>query len=74
VDVDIDAPSFFVSLLVSSIGFVAFSYGKSQRRLPQMVAGLVLMVYPYFVDGLAMMIVIGLLIIGAMIAALRLGY
>ncbi len=42
-----------VSLLVSSVGFVMFMYGKKQSRAVPMGGGLVLLVVPYFVrDGL----------------------
>ena len=47
-----------VSLLVSSVGFVMFMYGKKQRRPVQLGAGLLLLLFPFFVhDGLALGIV-----------------
>ncbi len=42
-----------VSLIVSSVGFVMFIYGKRQHRPVQLGAGLLLLLLPYFVrDGL----------------------
>jgi len=38
-----------VALLVSSVGFVMFMYGRKQSRPVQFGAGLVLLVIPYFV-------------------------
>ncbi len=38
------------SLLMSCVGYVAFSYGKRQRRPPPLAIGLLLMIFPYFVD------------------------
>lgn len=38
-----------VSLLVSSVGFVMFMYGRKQSRPVQFGAGLVLLLIPYFV-------------------------
>ena len=38
----------FASLFVSAIGFGFFMYGRKQRRAPQMLTGLALMVFPYF--------------------------
>jgi len=35
------------ALVVSSVGFGLFLYGKKQQRLPQLTVGLVLMVVPY---------------------------
>lgn len=69
-----DGSSFAASLLVSSVGFVAFSYGKTQKRVPQMVIGIVLMVFPYFVDSWALMLAIAGLLLAALYGVLRLGY
>jgi len=42
-----------VSLIVSSVGFVMFVYGKRQKRPVQLGAGLLLLLLPFFVrDGL----------------------
>lgn len=42
-----------VSLIVSSVGFVMFVYGKRQKRAVQLGAGLLLLLIPLFVrDGL----------------------
>ena len=38
--------------LFSSIGFVAFSYGKKQSNPKPLVVGLILMIYPYFISNL----------------------
>lgn len=46
------------SLLVSSVGFVVFSWGKSAHRVSIMLLGLAMMVYPYFVDALWLMLAI----------------
>lgn len=41
-----------VSLVVSSVGFVMFVYGKKQHRPVQLGAGLLLLVFPFFIrDG-----------------------
>jgi len=70
---EIDAGSLLMSILVSGVGFVAFSYGKKQHRLPQMVAGVTLMVFPYFVSSLWIMLLIAALVMGLMTVAIRLG-
>lgn len=46
-----DPATLFLSLITSGIGFVLFVYGKKQDRWPQLVAGLIFMVYPYFVES-----------------------
>jgi hypothetical protein len=42
---------FFAALIISSIGFVAFSYGKGRGGFAHMLIGLALMLYPYFVGN-----------------------
>jgi hypothetical protein len=71
--VTFDANSLLLSQLFSSIGFVLFAYGKKQSRLPQMVAGVTLMVYPYFVSNLIAMSAVGVLVIALLWLAVRLG-
>ena len=69
-----DPSSLFISLIVSSVGFVLLAYGKKQQRLPQVFAGLALMIYPYFVDGWLAMAGVGAIICGALWFAVRQGY
>jgi len=64
----------FVSLFPSGIGFVLFVYGKKYERWPQLMAGIALFVYPYFVSTVTTMIVVGVLICAATWAAIRLGW
>jgi hypothetical protein len=47
-------------LVFGSIGFVAFIYGKRMHLWKPMLLGIGLMVYPYFINDDAIMIVIGL--------------
>jgi hypothetical protein len=53
---NLDGNSLLASLLVGSIGFIAFAYGKKQSRLPQMIVGLGLMGFPYFVTSVPLML------------------
>ena len=69
-----DPSTLFVSLLTSAIGYALFSYGRKQARLPQVVGGVLLMVYPYFVDSFTSMFLIGVLICVGVWAALRMGW
>ena len=64
----------FLSLIPSGAGFVLFVYGKKQERLPQLVAGLVLMVYPYFATSIAMLVGVGALVALALWYVVRLGW
>lgn len=64
----------FLSLIPSGAGFVLFVYGKKQDRMPQLVAGLVLMVYPYFATSITMLVGIGAVVVAALWYAVRLGW
>ena len=70
----LDPGVLFLSLVTSGLGFVLFMYGKKQERSPQLVAGLVLMIYPYFVPGFLMNVLVGVGIVAAMWIAIRQGW
>jgi hypothetical protein len=69
----LDANTLLVSLLFSSIGFVLFAYGKKQSRVPHMAAGVILMVYPYFVPSVIAMSAVGVGIVVLLWLVVRLG-
>jgi hypothetical protein len=69
-----DPNSLLLSLLVSFIGLGLWMYGKKQQRLPQMVAGVVYMAYPYFVSKALTMLLIGVGVGVGLWLALRQGY
>lgn len=71
---DFDSNSLLVSLLLGAAGFVSFSYGKKQGRLPQMVAGVALMIFPYFVSNVPLMLGIGVGLLALLGLAVWLGY
>jgi hypothetical protein len=73
VDLNLDGNSLLLSLAIGSVGFVCFAYGKKQQRFPQMIAGLLLCVYPYFVSNLMLMSVIAVAILVLLGVAVRLG-
>ncbi len=64
----------FLSLLVSGVGFVLFSYGRKQVRLPHVVAGLAFMVYPYFTPSVAWMLGVGVALGAALWWVVRQGW
>lgn len=69
-----DATSLLAGMLVSSIGFVLFMYGKRMGRAPQLATGLVLLIFPYFVSSVFWMLGVASLLIGLCWVALRAGY
>jgi len=64
----------FLSLIISGVGLALFIYGKKQGRIPQLVAGLILMGYTYIVTSTLWMIVLAALILGALWWAVRQGW
>ena len=61
---DFSAESLIASLIVSSIGTVAFIYGKRQSRVPHMAIGVLLCVFPYFVENLYLVAGLTVLLLG----------
>jgi len=72
--VSLDFGWWMISFLVGGIGFVAFVYGKKQGRSPALVAGIALIVFPYFVSSVLWMTVIAAAILAALWAAVRAGW
>ena len=70
----IDPASLVSDLFVSSMGYVAFVYGKRQRRLPQLVVGLALLVFPYFVDQVWLTWLVAGVLVLALWFAVKLGW
>lgn len=71
---DLSAGSLFLNLLVSAVGAGFFIYGKKQSRWPQMVGGIALTVYPYFISNLWLMAGIGVLVVFLIWLATSRGY
>jgi hypothetical protein len=47
-------------LLVSTIGLGYFIYGKKMQENTFLIAGLAMMIYPYFIGNMIIMLIIGL--------------
>ncbi|OTG76881.1 amino acid transport protein [Acinetobacter terrae] len=51
-----------LGVLFSSIGLGYFLYGKKQKVTVPLICGLVLMIFPYFVENTTMLTTIGILL------------
>ena len=71
---ELNGNSLLAEMFVSSIGFVAFVYGKRQSRFPQMLVGLLLMGFPYFVSNVLLMFGVAAILLGGLWLMLRLGF
>jgi hypothetical protein len=69
-----DLESLVAGFLVSSVGYVLFSYGRKLSRIPQMCGGLLLMVFPYFVPSVPWMLAIAGVLSGLIWVAVRMGF
>lgn len=72
--VTLDPGWLFLSLIVSGAGFVLFTYGRKQERVPHLVAGLTYFVYPFFTPNVWSMLVVGLLVGAALWLVVRQGW
>ena len=63
---DFDPTLLMLSVIPSGIGFVLFMYGRKSDRWPQLVTGILFMVYPYFTGSTISMVSVGVLL-GAML-------
>lgn len=66
--------SLMVGLLTSTIGFSLFLYGKKQLRVPQAIAGVLLMVAPLLVGNAWLLAGTSAAALVAMHVALRAGH
>jgi hypothetical protein len=57
--------SLFVGVIAGAVGMGYFIYGKRQSKLVPMVAGVLLCVYPYLVDSLFWLAVVGAVLVAA---------
>lgn len=51
-----------LGVLFSSIGLGYFIYGKKQKTIVPFLCGLILMIFPYFVENTGLLILIGAVI------------
>lgn len=48
-----------LGVVFSSIGLGYFIYGKKQKVIVPLVCGLILMIFPYFVEATALLLTLG---------------
>ncbi|HEX3901731.1 MAG TPA: hypothetical protein VH853_02710 [Polyangia bacterium] len=69
-----DAGWIIASLIVSSVGFILLNYGRKFARVPQILVGLAMLIYPYFVSGVLANALIAVGLLAALWLAVRLGW
>jgi hypothetical protein len=66
-----DEWNLFIIVFFSAVGLGYFVYGKRQRKGSALIAGLLLMVYPYFISGTLLLVLVGLLLMAGPFAVRR---
>ena len=69
-----EAAWLFLSIVISAVGFALFVYGKKQARLPQLLVGILMSGFPYFIPGLWWMLGIAVGLIALLWVAVRMGW
>jgi len=54
-----------IGMLAGVFGVAYFVYGKKQAKLVPMVAGVLLCIYPYFIEGVVWLSIVGILLLAA---------
>jgi hypothetical protein len=70
----LDPGSLLLSFVIGLVGLALFIYGKKQQRTPQLIAGILFMVYPYFTPTFTSTFVVGALIGAGLWWAVRNGW
>lgn len=59
------AEQLFIGIVAGAFGMGYIVYGRRQAKLSAVIAGVLLCVYPYFVDSLFWLIVVGVVLLVA---------
>ena len=60
--ITMNATQLFLGVIFSSIGLGYFMYGKKQKMTVPLAGGLILMIYPYFIESTALLSVVGVIL------------
>ena len=66
--------SILIGVFISMIGSAVVLYGRKEVRVPHIAAGVILIIFPYFVSIWWLAILIAAIILASLSLASRLGY
>jgi hypothetical protein len=66
-----EGTNLLASMLAGTVGLALLVYGKKQTRIPQMVVGLLMMVYPYFMPNALFTGGVAVVLLGGLALAVR---
>ena len=70
---DLSAGTLVTSMMVSTVGFGLFLFGKKQLRFAHLAAGVAMMIYPYFIGDVALSLGLAGALLGGVWIASRAG-
>lgn len=59
-----NASQLLLGVLFSSIGLGYFIYGKTQKAIIPFICGLILMIFPYFIENTWIIFLVGSVLVG----------
>ena len=59
-----NASQLLLGVLFSSIGVCYFIYGKTQKVIIPFICGLILMIFPYFIENTWIIFLVGSVLVG----------
>ena len=71
---NLDGNALLAGFAVSTVGLGFFMYGKKQGRPPQLIFGLLTMIYPYFLSSPGLVLGVFAVLLGGLWFSLRLGW
>jgi hypothetical protein len=71
--VDLSFGGLLVALVVGAVGVGFFIYGRKQARIPHLIAGILLLAYPYFIPNPWVSAAIAAVILVALWLSVRMG-
>jgi len=57
-----DTTQLLLGVVFSSIGLGYFLYGKKQKAIVPWICGLILMIFPYFIENISILTSIGIML------------
>jgi hypothetical protein len=72
--VNVDLSTILLGSFIGLVGLALVSYGRKGLRIPHLVVGLILLVYPYFVGNSIAIVVIAVALVAGLTLVSRLGY
>lgn len=58
-------PTLLIGMLAGVFGVAYFAYGKRQAKLVPLITGVLLCIYPYFIESVLWMSIVGVLLVAA---------